>query len=103
MSQAKYEEAEKYMRRALAIYENSPDVNNSLVATSLNNLGTLLLHLGNRKFPEAEQLFQRALTIQTHGHDAIHSDRARTLNSLAFLHRTQKNYEEIYSKVVDGT
>ena len=92
---ARYAEAERLHRRALAIWEAlGPD--NPDTATSLNNLGVLLRFRG--RFAEAEPLLRRALAIREAALGPNDPDNdpytAISLNNLALLLQAQGRYGE---------
>ena len=89
---ARYAEAERLLRRALAIWE-ARDPDNLDTATGLNNLGVLLRFRG-RYFGEAEELLRRALKIREAALGPDHPDTAISLNNLALLLQAQNQYEE---------
>ena len=89
---ARYAEAERLHRRALAIWKAlGPD--NPDTATSLNNLGVLLRFQG-RYYGEAEELLRRALAIREAELGPNHPDTAISLNNLALLLQAQGRYGE---------
>jgi tetratricopeptide (TPR) repeat protein len=82
-----FAEAERLMRRALTVAEQSGGRHHPNVATALNNLA-LLLHATNQR-EEVESFFRRALDIDEQNFGADHTNVARDLNGLAqFLHDT---------------
>jgi tetratricopeptide (TPR) repeat protein len=87
-----FAEAERLMRRALAVVEQSGDAHHPNVAAALNNLA-LLLHATNQ-LQEVQPLFERALAIDEQIFGPSHANVARDLNNLAqFLHETNRPAE----------
>lgn len=62
-----------------------------LVASTLNNLGSLLQARG--AIDEAEPLYKRALEIQTESSGPDSMEAAHVLNNLASLMQAKKNYK----------
>ncbi len=80
---ARYEEAERLFRRALAIDEASYGKDHPTVAIRLNNLAELLQ--ATNRLAEAEPLYRRALAIDEASYGNDHPDVAMDLNNLAQL------------------
>ena len=89
---AAFAEAEPLMRRSLAIDEASHGPEHLDVATSLNNLATLLSN--TNRLEEAERLYRRALKIDEGSYGPEHQDVARDLNNLAELLRAINRFSE---------
>jgi tetratricopeptide (TPR) repeat protein len=82
-AKARYPEAEKASRRALAISETSLGPVHPKVAIRLNNLAQLLRK--TNRLAEAEPLMRRALAIDEASYGPDHPEVARGLNNLAQL------------------
>jgi tetratricopeptide (TPR) repeat protein len=82
-AKARYSEAERVSRRALAIDQASLPPDHPKVATRLNNLAELL-RVTNR-LEEAEPLMRRALAIDETSYGPDHPEVAIRLNNLALL------------------
>jgi tetratricopeptide (TPR) repeat protein len=80
-AKARYPEAEKASRRALAISETSLGPDHPEVAIRLSNLAALLF--ATNRLAEAEPLMRRALAIDETGYGPDHPRRATGLNNLA--------------------
>ncbi|HEY0553890.1 MAG TPA: tetratricopeptide repeat protein, partial [Thermoanaerobaculia bacterium] len=78
-----YEEAEPWIRRALALNEASYGPEHSEVSACLNNLAQLLQ--ATNRLAEAEPLMRRALQIDEDSYGPLHPDVAIDLNNLARL------------------
>ncbi|GAG19798.1 unnamed protein product, partial [marine sediment metagenome] len=90
--QGRYEEAEPFYKRALAIHEKVSGAEHPDTANSLNNLATLYGDQG--RYEEAEPFYKRALAIHEKVSGAEHPDTANSLNNLATLYGDQGRYEE---------
>ncbi|MGA9601926.1 MAG: tetratricopeptide repeat protein, partial [Methylocystis sp.] len=82
-AKARYAEAERCSRRALAIIERSCGPDDPKLAIRLNNLAELLRK--TNRLAEAEPLYRRALSIDEASLGPDHPDVARDLNNLAVL------------------
>lgn len=82
-------EAERLLRDALEIYEDSNDPNITLV---LNNLAELLRESG--RYGESEPLYRRALKIDEETYGFTTQEVATDLNNLALLLESTGRYEE---------
>ncbi len=94
-TQAQYQEAEPFMRRALKIDEDSYGPNHPDVAITLNNLAQLLQN--TNRFDEAEPLMRRALKIDGDSFGLDHPNVARDLNNLASLLQDTNRLDEAES------
>jgi len=83
LQRALYPRAERLMRRALAIDEQSYGPHHPKVAIRLNNLAHLLQ--ATNRLAEAEPLMRRALAIDEQSYGPIHPKVAIRLNNLASL------------------
>ena len=90
--QARYSEAETYLKQALSLHEEQQWADTQEIARILNSLG--LLYYRQARYSEAEQTHQRALALreQTVGPD--HLDTAESLHNLALLYRQQGKYQQ---------
>src|SRR5262245_9392246 len=79
--QGKYEEAEAFFKRALAIREKALGANHRDVGQTLHNLA--LVYADQGQYGEAEELYKRALSIREKAIGANHRDVGQTLNNLA--------------------
>ena len=98
---ARYAEAEKFKKRALAIYEKILDLEDPELATTLNNLAHLYTNQG--QYEQAEPLFQRAIAIGEKALGPEHPDLATRLNNLANLYKERGQYEQaepLYQRAV---
>jgi tetratricopeptide (TPR) repeat protein len=82
-SKARYVEAERLFRQALAIFEISYGPDHPKVATGLNSLAGLLAD--TNRMSEAEPLFRRALAFDEASYGPNHPHVAAVLNNLALL------------------
>jgi len=82
---ARYSEAEKVLRRALSIAEETLGPDHPNVATALNNLAALLRK--THWLYEAELMFRKAIAIGQKALGEEHPDVATGLNNLALLLR----------------
>ncbi|MCP9828651.1 tetratricopeptide repeat protein [Synechococcus sp. L2F] len=89
---ARYEEAEQFFRRSIAIFEAAYGPDHPSVANTLNNLAGLLRTLSHTE--EAELLLRRALAIHEAAYGPDHPEVAITLNNLASLLRTLSHNEQ---------
>ncbi|MGH8585350.1 MAG: tetratricopeptide repeat protein, partial [Gammaproteobacteria bacterium] len=89
---ALHADAERLMRRALEIMENSLGEQYLNVATALNNLAQLLQH--TNRLQKAEPLMRRALAIDERSYGPQHPNVARDLSSLALLLQDTNRHEE---------
>lgn len=80
---ADYVEAEKLLKRAIAIHIKAQRTLHPFLATAYVNLGTLYVNLG--RYCEAENQFKRAEYIQTKVLQKNHPDNAVRLNAYAVL------------------
>ena len=85
-----YQEAQRYLRRALRIWEQSLGPEHPDVAFPLNNLAELYQAQG--KYVEAEPLYQRALRIreQSLGPEHPHTQTVRA-NYATLLRKMERN------------
>ena len=90
--QARHDQAEPLMRRALAIYEKSYGPEHPNVARDLNNLAQLLQ--ATNRLEEAEPLMRRALAIDEKSYGPEHPEVAANLNNLAALLQDTNRLEE---------
>jgi len=88
----RYWEAEKSVKRSLAISEKALGPDHPEVATTLNNLAGLYESQG--RYDEAEPLYQRSLAIKEKALGPDHPEVATTLNNLAVLYYQQGEYEK---------
>jgi tetratricopeptide (TPR) repeat protein len=86
----RYEDAEKLLRAALKIAEDSG--NEGWVFTTLNDLGLVCRAEG--KFDLAEPLYQRSLAIARKAVGPEHPAFAASLNNLAVLYKAEGKYAE---------
>lgn len=86
----RYEDAERYTRRALELWELALGPQHPRVAVGLNNLAQSLRLQGRRE--EAEPLYARALAILEDAQGAYRLDLARFLLNVADLYREQERY-----------
>ena len=91
-TQANYDRAEPFFKRALAIDEEVLGSGQPEIANSLNNLATLYQAQGN--YDQAETLFKRALAIAEKALGPDHPSVAASLNNLAILYQAQGNYAQ---------
>jgi len=101
-SQGRYDRAEVVAKKALEVAENNAGPNQSNVAVSLNNLGTVLK--AKKQYVQAELLFKRALEInkKAYGPDSLYI--TADLTNLAFLYKDQGQYaqaEPLYKRVLE--
>jgi tetratricopeptide (TPR) repeat protein len=89
---ALFNEAELLMRRALYIYEQGFESEDSGVATALNNLAQLLR--ATNRLSEAEPLMWRSLEIKVQNFGPKHTDVATALNNLAQLLKATNRLNE---------
>jgi len=89
---AKYEEAEPLIQRALAIDEKSFGKDHPKVARDLNNLAQL--YQATNRLKEAEPLMERALKIVEKSFGKDHPNVAICLNNLALLYQATNRLKE---------
>jgi len=91
-AQSFWQDAERWLKRALQINETHLGKDHPHTASSLNNLAGLYRSMG--RYSEAEPLYGRALQInETHlGKD--HPDTATSLNNLANLYSSMGRYSD---------
>jgi tetratricopeptide (TPR) repeat protein len=77
----RFAEAERLLRKAVAMTENIAGTEHPNVATALNNLAQLLHNIG--KLEDVESLFRRSLEIDQHNFGTDHQTVARDLHNLA--------------------
>ena len=92
-TKAQHAQAERMMRRALTIDENSFGTEHPNVAIRLNNLATLLQ--ATNRLAEAEPLMRRALAIDENSFGTEHPEVATDLNNLAQLLQTTNRLAEV--------
>jgi len=90
--QGRYDEAEPYMRDALALHRRAVGEMHSRVATSMNNLAVLLEKQGNAR--EAEPFYRAALEVKREVLGDDHLRYAASLNNLAVFMYRQSRYRE---------
>ena len=83
LQKANYADAERLLRRSLAIADQPPGSDNPDVAPILNNFGSLLQK--TNRLAEAEPLLRRALAIDEQAYGPDHPNVARDLNNFAWL------------------
>ena len=91
-SQARYPDAERLHKRALAARERALGSDHANVATSLNNLG--LLYANQGRYADAEPLYKRAVATFEKALGRDHPEVAISLNNLALLYLIQSRYAE---------
>ncbi|MEX1368416.1 MAG: serine/threonine-protein kinase [Nannocystaceae bacterium] len=89
--QGEYEEARRYLERALDVREAALGVGRPEVANSMTNLGTVYFVQG--RYEEARRYLERALKIQEEALGAGHPDVAANLNALGSVYYEQGEYE----------
>ncbi|CAN0092693.1 unnamed protein product [Scytosiphon promiscuus] len=92
VSKGKWSKAERLLKRALEIWENSHGLDHLDCALALNSLATLFHNEG--KYNEAAPLYERSLDIRQRHLGADHPDVATSLNNRALLLKAQGKYEE---------
>lgn len=90
--QARYDEAERHFKRALAIREKALGPDHSDIAGSLNNLAILYFNQG--RYDEAEPLYKRAIEIRENILRPNHPRLATPLNNLADLYTIKGRFDE---------
>ncbi len=85
------EQARKHYQIALATLEKAHGPEHLSVATTLNNLGNLLLEL--EQAPAAARPYQRALAIRQKILGADHPDVAMTMNNMGGMYLRQEQFE----------
>ncbi|MDP8189986.1 tetratricopeptide repeat protein, partial [Pasteurella skyensis] len=99
--QGKYDKAEPFYKRSLAITEKALGENHPDVATTLNNLANLYRTQG--EYAKAEPLYKRDLAITEKALGENHPSVATTLNNLALLYKKQGEYakaEPLYNRAL---
>lgn len=86
----KAKQVESLYRRAIAIYELTPESHRSEVARCYNDLAVLYGYRGN--YEQAEQILQKALTIREQFFGPDHPDVAESLYSWSRITFYQGNY-----------
>ena len=92
VAQEKYNQAEPFMRRAVAILDVAKEVEPLKVAEALSLLATI--YMRQDKLAESEPLVKRALEIRRANLSAEHPDVAQTLSDYAKLLRKMQREEE---------
>jgi len=87
-----YPESQEALKQCLRIREKLLPKDDTIVATTLNNLAGLYRSQG--KYKKAELLYKRSLGIRETKLGKDHPDVAATLNNLAALYRSQGKYKE---------
>jgi CHAT domain-containing protein/tetratricopeptide (TPR) repeat protein len=95
LGQGRYDEAEPFIRRALAIEEHALGPNHQDVERDLNGLASV--YRAERRYAEAEPLVKRALAIAEKARGPDHPDVASYLNDLAVLALDQNRYTDAES------
>ena len=88
----RYPEAERHLRRAVAIWQQHEPTNQTELASSLQNLATLYLTLG--RLSQAEPLYRRAYDLRRATLGDQHPLTALSLHCLAELLHTRRRYVE---------
>jgi CHAT domain-containing protein/Tfp pilus assembly protein PilF len=99
--QEKFTEAIPVVERIIAIFEKVLGSEHPLVATYLNNLGALYVHL--YKYAQAEPLYQRSLAIREKAFGFQRPEVTNSLNNLANLYQQMGNYaqaEPLYQRAL---
>lgn len=91
-SLSRYDEAERNLRRSLAIRQAGLPAGHPDIAASLNNLASLLYE--QNKLAEAEPLYRESLAINRAAFPAGHPATSRSLNDLATLLYRQNKLTE---------
>ncbi len=89
---AQYDQGELLLQRALAIHEQTPGMEPTEIAASLNRLARLYQSRG--KFTQAEPLLKRALVIREQALGLEHPDTASSLNNLGGFYCEQGRFDE---------
>ena len=92
VAQEKYNQAEAFMRRAVALLEASSASEPLKIADSLSLLANI--YLAQDKLKEAEPLYKRALEIRRVRLESGHADIAQSLSDFARLLRKLKRDQE---------
>ena len=87
----KYQQAESYFSRSLAILEKKYGKDNLLLTNSLSGLAEL--YFVQSKYAEAEPLNLRSLAINENAFGKNHPKVALCLNSLAYVYSAQGKYD----------
>ncbi len=90
LMQARYQQAELLLLRALATHQKVPETDRLDMARTLNDLGEVYRYQG--KYKEAEPLLQEALEIRQEVLGEEHLDVAQTILHQADLYRARGNY-----------
>ncbi|MFP6870231.1 MAG: tetratricopeptide repeat protein, partial [Nitrospinota bacterium] len=90
----RYQEAEPYIRRSLAIQEKTLGRDHPRVAAALQNLASFYHYQPRRQLKKAETLYKRALAIHKKTRGPEHHDVATDLGNLALLYQLQRRYKE---------
>ncbi len=90
--QAKYSDAERLLRRALAIRHSTLGENHPDTAKSYNNLALVVLYQG--RYGEAEPLFRQVLEIRRATFGENHPDTGESYNNLAADLNSQGRFGE---------
>jgi len=93
----RFDEAMPLATRALELREKALGPNHELVASALNNLGSI--HLGKYKYAEAEPIFRRSLGILEKKFGADSKNLIPTIESLALIRFALKDFggsEKLY-------
>jgi tetratricopeptide (TPR) repeat protein len=88
----KYEDAERFYNRALAIFEQALGADHPNVGIICNNLADLSVAQG--KYAKAESLFKRTLAIFERKLGVDHPNVAATFHNLRALYLTQQKFDE---------
>lgn len=92
MAQARYADAERLIKRALALRERTLGPEHPSVGSSLEDLA--LLYEKHSRYAEAEPLYERALALYKIALGPEHPSVGASLNSLAGLAMVQRRYAE---------
>jgi tetratricopeptide (TPR) repeat protein len=93
----RYEEAESYLKQAVAFREQDGGPNDMFVAHSLYNLGGVQRR--QKKYADAEAAIGRAIAVYEHAKGAKHLDLARSLERLGLVYTDQRRYGEAEVKL----
>ena len=96
-----YQEAQRYLERALHIQEQNLGPEHPNVAYPLNNLATLYLEQG--KYAEAEPLYQRALHIreQSLGPEHLHTQMTRANYTILLRLMARSTKRSCWKRLLD--
>lgn len=89
---ASYDLARSLYQRALALWEQQGEPENSSLAIAFHGLGKLYLKQG--KYEQAEQFYRRAIAIREQQLGPDHADLASPLTGLANIYFDQRKFEQ---------